>query len=161
MPGFGFSRFAICCLPLLSSRICNSALSAACGHKHPSQAGRACSWMIWPSGGGALSVAVYDWIFTLLLVLRFNRFCLFQQICNMLPCFCLGWFTISHALRYRALAICCLDAATANSASGSRNHRAALYCRQAFLIAAVRKSASEVPLRFIDAAHRPLTAADG
>ena len=40
MPGFGFSRFAICCLPLLSSRICNSALSAACGHKHPSQAGK-------------------------------------------------------------------------------------------------------------------------
>ena len=42
--------------------------------------------MIWPSGGaGALSAAVYDWIFTLVLVLRFNRFCLFQQICNQLP----------------------------------------------------------------------------
>ena len=54
--------------------------------KHPSQAKRACSWMIWPSGGaGALSAAVYDWIFTLVLVLRFNRFCLFQQICNQLP----------------------------------------------------------------------------
>ena len=51
----------------------------------PRRRGRACSWMIWPSGGGALSVAVYDWIFTLLLVLRFNRFCLFQQICNLLP----------------------------------------------------------------------------
>ena len=35
----------------------------------------------------------------------------------------------------------------ASSASGSKNHRATLYCRQAFLIAAVRKSASEVPLR--------------
>ena len=41
--------------------------------------------MIWPSGAGALSAAVYDWIFTLVLVLRFNRFCLFQQICNQLP----------------------------------------------------------------------------
>ena len=72
-PGACFSRFSIRCRP------------AACGHKHPSQARRACSWMIWPSGGGALSAAVYDWIFTLLLVLRFNRFCLFQQICNLLP----------------------------------------------------------------------------
>ena len=41
-------------------------------------------------------------------------------------------------------------AAAASSPSGSRNHRTALYCRQAFLVAAVRKSASEVPLRFID-----------
>ena len=72
-PGACFSRFSIRCRP------------AACGHKHPSQAGRACSWMIWPSGAGALSAVVYDWIFTLLLVLRFNRFCLFQQICNLLP----------------------------------------------------------------------------
>ena len=38
-----------------------------------------------------------------------------------------------------------------SSASGSKNHRTALYCRPAFLLAAVRKSASEVPLRFIDA----------
>ena len=37
-----------------------------------------------------------------------------------------------------------------SSAPGSKNHRTALYCRQAFLVAAVRKSASEVPLRFID-----------
>ena len=38
-----------------------------------------------------------------------------------------------------------------SSASSSKNHRTALYCRPAFLLAAVRKSASEVPLRFIDA----------
>ena len=38
-----------------------------------------------------------------------------------------------------------------SSASSTKNHRTALYCRPAFLLAAVRKSASEVPLRFIDA----------
>ena len=81
--------------------------------------------MIWPSGG-ALSVAV-----VLRQALRFSR------------------FAISLALCYRVLVICCQP--PASSASGSRNHRTALYCRQAFLIAAVRKSASEVPLRFIDA----------
>ena len=46
------------------------------------------------------------------------------------------------ALRRRCIvclgifAICRLDAAAANSASGSRNHRAALYCRQADFAAA-------------------------
>ena len=35
-----------------------------------------------------------------------------------------------------------------SSSSGSKNHRTALYCRRpTFLVAAVRKSASEVPLR--------------
>ena len=34
---------------------CHSRRLAACGHKHPSQARKACSWMIWSSGGGALS----------------------------------------------------------------------------------------------------------
>ena len=47
---------------------------------------------------------------------------------------------------------CCLDAAAASSASGSRNHRTALYCRQAaFHCNRSTKSTSEVPLRFIDA----------
>ena len=42
---------------------------------------------------------------------------------------CFSGFAISHALRYRVLAICCQP--RRSSASGSRNHRAALYCRQA------------------------------
>ena len=112
-------RFQQICNQLPSCR--RQSVLPPCGHKHPSQAGRACSWMIWPSGG-ALSVAV-----VLRQALRFSR------------------FAISLALCYRVLVICCQP--PASSASGSRNHRAALYCRQSFLIAAVRKSASEVPLR--------------
>ena len=54
---------------------------------------------------------------------------------------------------------CCLDAAVASSASGSRNHPPAVGTtaqpytagRLPFIVTAVRKSTSEVPLRFIDA----------
>ena len=119
-PGACFSRFSIRCRP--------SALPS-CGHKHPSQARRACSWMIWPSGGGALSAAVYDWIFTLLLVLRFNRFCLFQQICNLLPLL-LSW-QVSNQPCSTLQSSCNLLPAAASSTSGSKNHHTALYCRQA------------------------------
>ena len=50
----------------------------------------------------------------------------FSRFAICCPCFCLGRFAISHALRYRALAICCQP--PASSASGSRNHRTTLYC---------------------------------
>ena len=42
----------------------------------------------------------------------------------------------------------CSSSRRRSSSSGSKNHRTALYCRRpTFLVAAVRKSASEVPLR--------------
>ena len=53
----------------------------------------------------------------------------FSKFVICCPCFCLGRFAISHALRYRVLAICCQP--RRSPTSGSRNHRAALYCRQA------------------------------
>ena len=89
--------------------------------------------MIWPSGAGALSAAVYDWIFTLVLVLRFNRFCLFQQICNQLPS--CGRLASSAEIPYCELTSFggeFLQSAACrrgrSSPSGSRNHRATLYC---------------------------------
>ena len=120
----------------LFQRICNLLLPcrpAACGHKHPSQAGRASSWMIWPCGGGALSVAV-----ALREVLRFSRFAL---------------YLVTSRRR--------------SSTSGSRNHRATLYCRQAAFLcnrSTEIRFGGSAPLHrcpSLRSGHRPLTAADG
>ena len=171
-------------LPLLSSRICNSAAFchllhslAACGHKHPSQARKACSWMIWPSGGGwclvcppavggALSAAVYDWIL---------RCC---------------WFYVStDSVCFSRFATCCPASVLAglqsamlcvtaflqsadcrrgrSSAPGSKNHRTALYCRQAAILcnrSTEIRFGGSAPLHrcpSLHSGHRPLTAADG
>ena len=63
-------------------------------------------------------------------------------------------FAISHALRYRFLAICCCHAAGgARSPAVGTTARPYTAGRLPFFVTAVRKSASEVPLRFIDA-HR-------
>ena len=63
-------------------------------------------------------------------------------------------FAISHALRYRFLAICCCQAAGgARSPAVGTTARPYTAGRLPFFVTAVRKSASEVPLRFIDA-HR-------
>ena len=78
---------------------------AACGHKHPSQAKRACSWMIWPSGGGVLPRCRLHCLAAAVVVDN-----MLQLICNLLPV---------QPRRGRS------------SPYGSRNHRAALYCRQA------------------------------
>ena len=51
----------------------------------------------------------------------------FGRICN--PGAFFSRFVICHALRYRVLAICCQP--RRSSASGSKNHSAALCCRQA------------------------------
>ena len=102
--------------------------------------------MIWPSGGGALSAAVYDW---------FLRCCWFYVSTDSV---CFSRFVTccpASVLAGLQSAMLCvtefLQSADCrrgrSSASGSRNHRTALYCRQAFFVTAVRKSASEVPLR--------------
>ena len=63
-------------------------------------------------------------------------------------------FAISHALRYRVLAICCCRAAGGARPPAVRTTaRPYTAGRLPFFVTAVRKSASEVPLRFIDA-HR-------
>ena len=58
----------------------------------------------------------------------------FSRFVICCPCFCLGRFAISHALRYRVLAICCQP--RRSPTSGSRNHRAALYCQRSDSVAA-------------------------
>ena len=63
-------------------------------------------------------------------------------------------FAISHALRYRFLAICCCHAAGGARPPAVRTTAQPYTAgRLPFFVTAVRKSASEVPLRFIDA-HR-------
>ena len=63
-------------------------------------------------------------------------------------------FAISHALRYRVLAICCCHAAGGARPPAVRTTAQPYTAgRLPFFVTAVRKSASEVPLRFIDA-HR-------
>ena len=122
--------------------------------------------MIWPSGAGALSAAVYDWIFTLVLVLRFNRFCLFQQICNQLPS--CGRLASSAEIPYCELtsfgAEFLQSAASRggrSSPSGSKNHRTALYCRQADSTAAgcvskiLRRAGARRALRGAPRSARP------
>ena len=133
--------------------MCNSALSAACGHKHPSQAGRACSWMNGPPAAVHCLLPFMTgflrccWFYVSTDSVCFSRF----VICC--PCFCLGRFAISHALRFRVLAIRCPDPAAGGVRPPAVGTTAQPYTagRLPFIVTAVRKSTSEVPLRFIDA----------
>ena len=87
----------------------------------------------------------------------------FGRICN--PGACFSRFVICHALRCRVLAICCQP--RRSSASGSRNHRATLYCRQAAFLcnrSTEIRFGGSAPLHrcpSLRSGHRPLTAADG
>ena len=82
-------------------------ISAACDHKHPSQARRACSWMIWPSGGGALpAVVAVDYTLWQLSLLQIVR-------CS--------WFYVSAAsVCFSRFAICCCLAAPPRTKPGHR-----------------------------------------
>ena len=108
---------------------------AACGHKHPLQAKRACSWMIWPSGGGVLPRCRLHCLAAAVVVDN-----MLQLICNLLPV---------QPRRGRS------------SPYGSRNHRAALYCRQADSTAAgcvskiLRRAGARRALRGAPRSARP------
>ena len=77
----------------------------------------------------------------------------FSRFVICCPCFCLGRFAISHALRFRVLAIRCPDPAAGGVRPPAVRTTAQPYTagRLPFIVTAVRKSTSEVPLRFIDA----------
>ena len=92
-----------------------------------------------PPGGGALSAAVYDW---------FLRCCWFYVSTNSV---CFSRFVISHALRYRFLAICCHAAGGAQPPAVGTTAQPYTAGRLPFFVTAARKSAEEVPLHFIDA----------
>ena len=98
---------------------------------------------------------------------QFGRICnpgaCFSRICN--PGACFSRFVICHALRCRVLAICCQP--RRSSASGSKNHRTTLYCRQAAFLcnrSTEIRFGGSAPLHrcpSLRSGHRPLTAADG